>query len=130
MKTLVHFLFITLSSNSVFQTTSWHSSTLPNLQNNHSSNMKNGFTTTNLITTHLRRVVINNQVTQKLITLSNWIKTWIASSGLRTPPETIWSKVSVKHIPIVDLRYSSKVAILLHKKYYAHTNRTKMVINK
>lgn len=48
----------------------------------------------------------------------------MASSGLNTPVETIWSKVSVKHIPIVDLRYSSKVAIILQQQYYyTYTNR-------
>lgn len=44
-------------------------------------------------------------------TLSNWTRTWMARSGLRVPLETISSSVSVKHIPIVDRRYNSKVAI-------------------
>ena len=39
----------------------------------------------------------------------------MASSGLSVPLFTISSKVSVKHIPIVDLRYSSNVAILRHR---------------
>jgi hypothetical protein len=35
----------------------------------------------------------------------------MASSGLRVPLETISSSVSVRHMPMVDLRYSSNVAM-------------------
>lgn len=45
-------------------------------------------------------------------TLSNWTRTWMASSGLSVPLWTISSRVSVRHIPIVDLLYSSNVAII------------------
>ncbi|MQL85146.1 hypothetical protein Taro_017663 [Colocasia esculenta] len=46
-------------------------------------------------------------------TLSNWTSTCMASSGLRLPLETISSSVSVRHIPMLDRRYSSNVAIPL-----------------
>lgn len=53
-------------------------------------------------------------------TLSNWTRTWIASSGLRVPLETISSSVSVRHMPMVDLRYSSKVAMRARLRERTH----------
>jgi hypothetical protein len=55
---------------------------------------------------------VRNTLSQlKNRTLSNWTSTWMASSGLRVPLETISSSVSVRHMPMVDRLYSSKVAI-------------------
>lgn len=53
------------------------------------------------------------------------MRTWIARSGLRVPLWTISSKVSVKHIPIVDLLYSSNVAIYSICSINICTNKTK-----